>query len=868
MPLPPGIRLGPYEILSPLGAGGMGEVYRARDTRLDRDVALKIIPPGLAGSDEALQRFEREAKAVAALSHPNILAIHDIGRHDGISYTVSELLEGATLRERLAAGPVPLRKALDYAIQIAHALAGAHDKGIVHRDLKPDNICVTGDGRVKVLDFGLARQVMAAASNVDPAPTMTLAPPTEPGTVLGTVGYMAPEQVRGEPSDARSDIFSFGCVLYEMLGRRRAFARDSAVETMTAILNDEPTELSDLGVAVSPALGRIVRRCLEKVPGDRFQSAHDLVFALQGVVDDSGTGVREAGAAARATAGPVWTRLRGSPVAVLALLALACTFALGVLAGRAMRPAASARGEATFTRLTFNSGIIRQARFAEDGKTILYSAAWDGKPPHIFMTRTDSPSSTALNLPDAELLSVSSQGEVALLLAPRSMGWMVEGTLARAPLLGGSARPVLDHVREADWTPDGSALAIVRRVDGRERLEYPVGKVLYQTSGYISHIRFSPAGDTIAFADHPMYADDYGHLATVDLAGHKADLSPLYPSLRGIAWSPDGREIWMTATRQGTSSTLYAVDRSGHQRVVLEGPTELLLLDLARDGTTLVATETSIRRVEAQMANDAAPRDYSIKEGSIGRYISPDGQSMLISDQSVPGYAIYLQRADGSPPIRLGEGDGFDLSPDGKWVLAMTPDSVPRILLQPTGIGQPRSIENVDQLSLESGAWLKDGRRVLLYGGSRAGLRRCYVMDLATKNARPLTPDGMDMDPFDAFLMTSPDGARLLARDTDGHVFLFPIAGGSPQPVADVQAEDIPVGWSSDGRSIFVARTGETPWHVRRFDLATRAQAPVKDIAPAEKSGLRLSYLMVSGDGRYFLHSYSRLLSTLYFVDG
>src|SRR5688572_26325133 len=283
MPLATGTRLGPHEILAPLGAGGMGEVYRARDTRLDRDVAIKVLPERLANDAHALARFEREAKAVAALSHPNILSIHDFETHQGIRYAVTELLDGATLREHLEGGAVTPRKAVEFALQIAHGLAAAHEKGIVHRDLKPENVFVTRDGHVKILDFGLAKGMEPAALAAETeAPTASGG--TEPGTVLGTVGYMSPEQVRGRSVDPRSDIFSFGVLLYEMLAGRRAFRGDSAVETMNAILTGEPPELTGAEGAGAPAgLARIVRRCLEKDPAHRFQNARDLGFAIEAV---------------------------------------------------------------------------------------------------------------------------------------------------------------------------------------------------------------------------------------------------------------------------------------------------------------------------------------------------------------------------------------------------------------------------------------------------------------------------------------------------------------------------------------------------------------------------------------------------------
>ena len=279
MTLAPGTRLGPYEILSKLGAGGMGEVYRARDQKLDRDVAVKVLPKSVANDPDTLARFEREAKAVAALSHPNILAIHDFGNQDGIAYAVMELLEGETLRSRLDSGPVSPKQAVDYALQIAKGLSAAHEKGIVHRDLKPENLFATRDGHVKILDFGLVKRIEAASPEEETSAPIGSAQ-TVLGTVMGTVGYMSPEQVRGLPIDHRCDIFSFGAILYELLSRKRAFKRDTAGDTMAAILRDEPPTLSESGKGISPALDNVVRHCLEKSPDDRFQSAKDIVFAL------------------------------------------------------------------------------------------------------------------------------------------------------------------------------------------------------------------------------------------------------------------------------------------------------------------------------------------------------------------------------------------------------------------------------------------------------------------------------------------------------------------------------------------------------------------------------------------------------------
>ena len=329
MPINSGTKLGPYEILAPLGAGGMGEVYRARDTRLDRSVAIKILPAAFSSDTDRLQRFQQEARALSSLNHPNLLAIFDVGRQDDFHYLVSELLEGETLRQRLNSGPLSARKALDHAVQLANGLANAHENGIVHRDLKPENIFITKGGRAKILDFGLAKQAADTGGN---SATMTGAV-TQPGVILGTIGYMSPEQVRGQTADARSDIFSFGAILYEMLAGQRAFQGDSAIDTMNAILKHDAPEISAEDKNISPSTERMIRRCLEKAPEERFQSARDLAFALDALSGTSST------TAAALETGKSPRKPRSVLFAMAAaLLAIALAFFVGMRAGAPKHP--------------------------------------------------------------------------------------------------------------------------------------------------------------------------------------------------------------------------------------------------------------------------------------------------------------------------------------------------------------------------------------------------------------------------------------------------------------------------------------------------------------------------------------------------
>ncbi len=444
----------------------MGEVYRARDTRLNRDVAIKILPTSFSADPDRLQRFAQESRAAAALNHPNILSIYDIGDDRGTPYVVSELLEGETLRDRLRAGALASRKAIDYAQQIAKGLAAAHEKGIVHRDLKPENLFITNDGRAKILDFGLAKFTRPELDASDDAPTMQVA--TEAGTVLGTAGYMSPEQVRGKPADSRSDIFSFGAILYEMLSGKRAFHGDSAADTMSAILKEEPPDLNETNRNISPALERIVRHCLEKSPAERFQSARDIAFNLEALTDIS-TSTR---GGLRALPEEKSPRRWMVPVIAGALVLASWAF-IYRFAHRGV-----AQSNPTFHEVTFRNGLIWAARFAPDGQTIIYGAAWDGAPQEIFSTRFDSSDSRPIGLAAAQILSISSKGEMAVSLHPVNSGpFSQAGTLARVPLAGGAPREMLDNVL---WADSDSGWPVARHdslhfrgqplgVSGRER---------------------------------------------------------------------------------------------------------------------------------------------------------------------------------------------------------------------------------------------------------------------------------------------------------------------------------------------------------------------------------------------------------------
>jgi serine/threonine protein kinase len=447
LPLSVGIRLGPYEITAAIGAGGMGEVYRARDTRLSRDVAIKVLRTNLAASPDRLRRFSQEARAASALNHPNILVIYDIGTHNGSPYIVSEFLVGETVEQRLRTGPLPIRAAISYAVQIAAGLAAAHEKGIVHRDLKPANVFLTSAGGLKILDFGLAKLLPSGDPPLPNTTTATLRFETPPEHVVGTPSYMSPEQVRADAIDHRSDIFSFGAVFYEMLTGRRAFLGSSQVETMNMVLAQDPPPLDDrIAAELSPAIGLILRRCLEKQRDERFESARDLGFSLSAIGDSLSSAGRES----RLRVASRRDFLLAGGVALPAAAA-------GFLIGRVIAP----NHVPHFQRLTFRRGSVYSARFAADGRTIVYAAAWEDGPLQVYSVRPESPESATIGFPGARLLAVSPTGELALALGYHYVsGFIYSGMLAQAPMAGGAPREMASSVEWADWTPTAPALPL------------------------------------------------------------------------------------------------------------------------------------------------------------------------------------------------------------------------------------------------------------------------------------------------------------------------------------------------------------------------------------------------------------------------
>jgi len=860
MALTSGTKLGPYEIQSSIGAGGMGEVYRSRDARLHRDVAIKVLPASFSADRDRLQRFAQEARAAAALNHPNILSIYDIGDENGAPYVVSELLEGETLRERLRSGPVPIRKAIDYALQIARGLAAAHEKGIVHRDLKPENIFVTSDGRVKILDFGLAKLTRPENTSTGAdEPTMQAA--TEPGMVMGTVGYMSPEQVRGKNADARSDIFSFGAILFEMISGKRAFHGETPADTMSAILKEEVPELSETSRNVPPGLDRIVRHCLEKSPVQRFHSAGDLAFDLEALTEISSTSKSDAQAAVAQADVPSPSRKLPLIAAVLALLAAAG--AIGWWVGRGAGPAAPPE----YQQITFRTGNINDARFTPDG-SIVYNATWDGGGEQLYMARTTENGSRELGIKDADVLSISQRGELALRLNTHYLyGYSRTGTLARVALSGGTPREVLDNVQDADWAADSENLAVVRYVPGvaHWRLEYPVGKALYDGINWISQPRISPDGKWVAFADHEnVGGDDQGSIALVGPDGREKKLASGFVSIEGIAWSPSGKEVWFTATRTGSATNLHGVTLDGKERAITNVPGGMWLQDV-RDGVALMVAHQIRIGIRGTSPGAKEERELGWFNWGILRDMSRDGKKILFEEEGDgggAGYTVFLRDTDGSPPIRLGEGLAGAISPDGKWVVT-SPKKDGVLAIVPTGAGEARPLTH-DKISFSAVRYLPDGKHLLATGIESGHGVRNYLIDANTGDSKPVTPEGT------SGIVLSRDGRLVAVTTSDGTYGIWSLEDGSFRAIPGWDPQLFVAGWATDQTSLYAApKHRSSTTEVFRVNIQTGKKESWKTFGEHIGSGISgISPPLFSDDGSAYAYIYSQVLSVAYVVRG
>jgi len=518
-----------------------------------------------------------------------------------------------------------------------------------------------------------------------------------------------------------------------------------------------------------------------------------------------------------------------------------------------------------FQRLTVSRGTVHSARFAPDG-SVIYAASWDGGPTGIFSTDPKIPGARSLGLPATQLLAVSSSGEMAVLqLVDNRFLFAGRGTLGQVPLTGGSPRQLAENIDWADWSPDGATLAAVRNVNGKQRLEFPLGHVLYETAGWIGHPRISPKGDHVAFLDHPLYPDDKGVVSTVDLEGHKRVVSAAWVTVEGLAWSADGTEIWFSAAQAGTERQIYAVDLSGNQRLIFRTPGGVTLQDIASDGRVLVTRDEQRIGMMALAPGATKEREVSWRDWSVPTDISGDGNTVLFDEQGVesgPTYTVAVRDMRGSPPIPLGQGMAGHLSPDGKWASTIVSDA--HLLLLPTGAGTAKQMDASDiQQYWHGPSWMPDSKQIVFSANRLGDAVQCFAQDIDGGKPRPVTPEGV------TFCLISSDG-KLIAGNglAGGGGWLYPVEGGQPRPIPGLQAGES-FAWTSDPRWLYVYQWSQAPAKVYRLNVLTGQRQFFREMSPPDVAGLHdISHIHFSADGRAYVYSYTRVLSELYLVKG
>jgi eukaryotic-like serine/threonine-protein kinase len=768
MPLIPGTILGQYEVRAPLGAGGMGEVYRAYDSRLDREVAIKVLPESLTSDPQRLQRFEQEARAAAALNHPNILAVYQMSTHQGgISYLVTELLEGETLREKLKRGPMPLRKVIDYAVQIARGLAAPHEKGIVHRDLKPENLFVTNDGRVKILDFGLAKMNQANASAAD----ATLTQQTDPGVVMGTVGYMSPEQVRGRISDHRSDIFAFGAILYEMVTGKQTFHKPTSAETMTAILNEDPKPISQVSPATSPGLQRVVHRCLEKNPEQRFQSASDLAFALEALSDStltplSGKHAQHDGRSPGVRA----TIFAGSMMAAIAIAVVTYVWT---------QPPATPK-LSNYVQLTHDGKP--KALVGEDGSRIyLFDGSNGASISEMSTTGGEQRGLPIFTTPTMFPIWLSHDG--SQLLVVDGIGVPTKGPLFSVPVLGGSPRRLGEAVGQGGrWSDDGKQLAYVN------------GNELFLANGDGTNPRKLVTMKQVTLLVHPLWTPDGKHLRFD--AGFDIGVSIWEVGLDGTglhqvlpdppdrlksdccgSWTPDRRHFIYRQNGQ-----LWAIRNGGgflqpkpKPVQLTSSPVTLTYYVLGKDGKKVYVVGRT-NRGELVRYNVKANQFEPFLGGISAEYsdFSRDGQ--WVAYISFPEGTLWRSKIDGTERLQLTYPPNYTMmpkwSPDGKRIAFFEtfPDGTNRMYEVPRDGGTPRELLPEDHGAQSDPNWSPDGSKIVFGANANDQSATIRILDLTTHHVSELpgskgmfsprwSPDGKYISAFSA------DLSRLLVFD-------------------------------------------------------------------------------------------------------
>ena len=849
-----GKQLAHYEITGLLGKGGMGEVYRARDGKLGREVAIKILPAEMSQDPDRLARFDREARSLATLQHPNVASAYGLEETPEARFLVMELVEGEGLDERMARGPMPLAEVRAIAAQIASGLEAAHEKGIVHRDLKPANIRVSPDGTVKVLDFGLAKAWSDEDRGGDLSSSPTMTAHTIQGVILGTAGYMSPEQARGQTVNKQADVWAFGVILWEMLTGRRLFDGATVSDVMAGVLRAEIDDQA-LPTNTPPALRRLLRRCLQRELKDRLRDIGDAALEL-GEADDADE-VAAGRPAARRLSLAAW-------LAILVVAIIGTVFATRTLvgdSGQGSEPAPVAR----FEQKTYGEQAIFNARFLPDDQGIVFSSAPFGNVPQLQVLSGAAMAPRRIGPEATTLLSVSASGELAVLTSAEYRNHRVfRGTLARMNI-DGAPRPLIEKVRDADWGP-GDELAIVRRVGGLDRLEYPVGTVLYETSGYISDPRVSPDGTQVAFNDHQWWLDDRGWLKVVDRAGEVTTVTREFWAIQGAAWTPDGSQVVFAGAEGGAElRPMVARLSDGRVRPFLAVSNSTTILDLDDSGRLLALSNRSSYGVVAYPKGADKGIDLSWLDHSWGPILAPDNRTLLFTNGlGGSNYTVVSRTVDGSPLTTLGEGGLLELSPDGAWVTAQiaTP---PGLAVYPVGTGVAKHLDPGPIVQFHATYWFPDSEHILIVGNEADGPVRCYRQAISAGAPAALAITGAE-----DFLRLAPDGTAVLGIAEDQGFYLFPLDGGPPRALPGLRAGDEIRAWNRDGTAVYVAESIQVPQTLIRVDLATQKRSAAFTFGPEREPGLLWLRIAapVFDPANGYSYGYLKSLSRLFVVDG
>jgi serine/threonine protein kinase/Tol biopolymer transport system component len=866
--LEPGRRLGTYTIQRRIAAGGLGIVYHAFDTALQREVAIKTLA---LSRPDARETLLREARAASALNHPHICTIYEVGEHDGISFIAMEYVEGRPLRDVIPNDGLPTELILRYGRQVAEAVEHAHRQGILHRDLKSANVMVSAESQAKVLDFGLASRIPAAELETL---TQTRVAEADVGSLAGTLPYLAPELLRGNAASKRTDVWALGVLLYEIAAGSLPFRGSTPFDLTAAILEGSPAPLP---AKLPMPLRAVIGRCLARDPPQRYQHAGEVRVALETLQlgTDPSLPVRDesqtiaghepwrhrrlpiAGIVAELLAGAASeTKSRWLGLSAIALVLLvAASYWAGLL-----RPS---HAPPVFHQLTFQQGFIESATYAPGGDTVVFAASWEGGPSELYSLRVDSPTGVRpLGISAGRVLGVSRKGEIAFLQGLGDPNGTA-ATLAIAPLGAGSPRQILEDILSADWSPAKDDLAVSHRMGGGFRLEYPVGKVVRETSGFFDSVRFSPDGEHIAVVEHPVIGDSAGFVEVLDLSGHAQVLTRKWLGWVSVAWEPSGKEIWFTASDTPNQSALYAVSLNGKQRMLASVPGTIVIQSVLPSGRALIIDAKARHGLMVSTPDHPNERDFSWFEWPDNPVFSPDGKSIAFTETSVATggeFTVFSRKLTGEPAVRLAQGWGGQTSPDGRWVLAVRSTEHPQLWLHPLGPGEPRQLTR-PPVELGDGEWFPDSTRIA-FTGRENGVWRTYLADLAG-NVKPLTPPRAIGRPL------TPDGKFLVTRYPDRSVKLLPVDGGQPLPIRGFEGTDLPLRFSNDAKYLFVY-TMESPVLLKiwKIDIASGRREFVKAVGPSDPAGVYVTLKLALGpDLRSYAYIYGRRLSSLYEVE-